>query len=189
MPYCEKCGAQFETGSSFCPSCGTPITSTARSPPLAPTPVQRGVRPGGITVLAILQGLASFVMVLGGIALLVLSAFFAAGGWDLIPEEELAEAFQEIPWASTFGSVPILAVTTAFLTGIGIVLLILALLGFIMTWGLWSGQSWARTITMILNVISIITGIFSLPGSLISILISIGILYYLTRPQIKAYYQ
>jgi hypothetical protein len=128
-------------------------------------------------------------MLLGGGALLVLSAFFASGGWDLIPEEELAEAFKEIPWASTFGSVPILAITTAFLTGIGLVLFILAVLGFIMTWGLWSGKSWARTITMILNVISIITGIFSLPGSLISILISIGILYYLTRPHIKAYYQ
>jgi predicted membrane protein len=57
-----------------------------------------------------------------------------------------------------------------------------------MTWGLWSGKSWARTITMILAVISIVTSIFSLPGSLISILIEIVILYYLTRPHIKAYY-
>jgi hypothetical protein len=127
-------------------------------------------------------------MLLGGAALIVLSAFLASGGWDLIPEEELAEAFKEIPWSS-FTSVPIIAFTTAFLTGIGIVLLILAVLGFIMTWGLWSGKSWARTITIILNAISILTGIFSLPGSLISILISIGILYYLTRPNIKAYYQ
>jgi hypothetical protein len=128
-------------------------------------------------------------MLIGGGALLVLSAFFASGGWDLIPEEELAEAFQEIPWASTFTSVPVIALTTAFLTGIGIVLLILAVLGFVMTWGLWSGRTWARTITMILAVISIITGIFSLPGSLITILINIVILYYLTRPHIKTYFQ
>jgi len=127
-------------------------------------------------------------MLLGGAALLVLSAFLASGGWDLIPEEELAEAFKEIPWAS-FTSIPILSLTTTFLTGIGIVLLLLAVVGFIMTWGLWSGKSWARTITMILQVISIVTGIFSLPGSLISILISIVMLYYLTRPHIKAYYQ
>jgi uncharacterized membrane protein (DUF2068 family) len=72
--------------------------------------------------------------------------------------------------------------------GIGLVLLVLAVLGFIMTWGLWSGKSWARTITMILAVIGIVTGIFSLPGNLISILIDIVILYYLTRPHIKAYY-
>ena len=116
-------------------------------------------------------------------------AFLGLGGWDLIPEAELAEALQQMPWASTFTSVPIIALTTAFLTGIGIVLLILAVLGFIMTWGLWSGKSWARTITMILAVISILTGIFSLPGSLISILINIALLYYLRQPNIKAYYQ
>jgi uncharacterized membrane protein (DUF2068 family) len=127
-------------------------------------------------------------MLLGGAALLVLGAFFAAGGWDLIPEEELADAFQQIPWTSTFTSVQFFAFTTAFLAGIGLVLLIVAILGFIMTWGLWSGKSWARTITMILAVISIVTSIFSLPGSLISILIEIVILYYLTRPHIKAYY-
>lgn len=149
----------------------------------------QGSRPGGITVLTILEGIASFAMLLGGAALLVLSAFLGSGGWDLIPEEELAEALTEMPWASTFTSVQIIALTTAFLTGVGIVLLILAVLGFIMTWGLWSGKSWARTITMILAVISIVTGLFSLPGSLISILINIVILYYLTRPHIQAYFQ
>jgi uncharacterized membrane protein (DUF2068 family) len=61
--------------------------------------------------------------------------------------------------------------------------------GFVMTWGLWSGKSWSRTITMVLQAISIVTGIFSLPGSLFSIIISVVVLYYLTRPQIKAYYQ
>jgi len=189
LSYCEKCGASLETNNAFCPSCGNPVTSSTRSPPSVPAPIQRGSRPGGITALTILQGIASFVMLLGGGALLLLSLFFASGGWDLIPEEELAEAFKEIPWASMFGSVPILTITTAFLTGIGVVLLILAVLGFIMTWGLWSGKSWSRTITMILNVISIVTGIFSLPGSIISILISIALIYYLTRPHIKAYYQ
>jgi predicted membrane protein len=57
-----------------------------------------------------------------------------------------------------------------------------------MTWGLWFGKSWARTITMILAVIGIVTGIFSLPGSLVSILIDIVILYYLRLPEIKAYF-
>ena len=146
-------------------------------------------RPGGITVLTILQGITSIVMLVGGVGLLVLSTFIASGGWDIIPEAEFTAALEEVPWASTFTDVQIFALTAAFLTGIGLILLILAVLGFIMTWGLWTAKSWARTITMILAVISIVTGIFSLPGSLISILINIGILYYLTRPHIKAYYQ
>ena len=184
-----KCGATLEADGVFCPSCGTPITPSTRSPPSAPTLIQRGSRPGGVAILTILEGIASFVMLLGGAALLLLSAFLASGGWDLIPEEELAEALQQYPWASTFTSVPLIALTTSFLTGIGLVLLTLAVLGFIMTWGLWSGKSWARTITMILAVISIVTGIFSLPGSIISILINIALIYYLKRPHIQAYYQ
>jgi hypothetical protein len=122
-------------------------------------------------------------MLVGGAALLLLSAFLGAVGWEMIPEE----ALQEI--ANVFVGIPIITITTVFLTSIGLVLLILAILGFIMTWGLWSGKSWARTITMILAVIGIITGIFSLPGSLISILIDIVILYYLTRPSIQDYYK
>jgi uncharacterized membrane protein (DUF2068 family) len=121
-------------------------------------------------------------------ALVVFGTFLAAGGSDLIPPDELAAALQEMPWASMFTGLQLIAITTSLLMGIGLVLLVLAVLGFIMTWGLWSGKSWARTITMILAVIGIVTGIFSLPGNLISILIDIVILYYLTRPHIKAYY-
>ena len=189
MSNCAKCGAVLKSDSVFCPSCGTQVTPSTRSPPSAPIPIQRGSRPSGITILTILEGIASLFMLLGGAALLVLSAFLASGGWGLIPEEELAAAFQEIPWASAFTSVSFFALTTAFLVGIGLVLLILGVVGFVMTWGLWNGKSWARKITIILAVIGIVTGLFSLPGSLISILINIAMLYYLTRPYIQAYYQ
>ena len=153
------------------------------------TKVEGKTRPGGVTVLTILEGITSVVMLFGGVVLLVAASFLAAGGWEFIPDAELAEALKQIPGASTFTSVQIFALTTAFLTGIGLVLLILAILGFIMTWGLWNGKSWARTITMILAAIGIVTGIFSLPGSLISIVIDIVILYYLTQPEIRAYFQ
>ena len=191
MSYCEKCGTVLPTESAFCPSCGAPVMSSTTPISVRPStsPSQPRSRPGGITLLAILQGITSFFTLLGGVALLVLSAFFTAGGWDLIPEEELADALQQIPWASPFTSAQFFALTTTFLIGIGIVLLIVAILGFIMTWGLWSGKPWARLITMILAVISVITGIFNLPGSLISILINVVILYYLTRPHIKTYYK
>ena len=71
-------------------------------------------------------------MLIGGAALLLLSVFLGAGGWEMIPEEALQEM------ANAFIGVPIVTITTVFLTGIGLVLLVLAILGFIMTWGLWS---------------------------------------------------
>ncbi len=189
MSYCAKCGAKLEPDSVYCPSCGTPVTTSTRLPPSVPTSIQRVSRPSGVTILTILEGITSLFMLVGGVGLLVLSTFLASGGWNIIPEAEFAEALEQVPWASTFTDVQIFAFTAAFLTGIGLVLLILAVLGFIMTWGLWTGKSWARTITMILAVIGIVTGIFSLPGSLISILIDIVILYYLRQPEIQAYFQ
>ena len=186
MSFCRKCGAELQENAKFCPACGTSVAPSVPSAPAAPSAPSfpyRRTRPVGITILTILEGVVSFLMLLGGVALIGLSAFLGAGGWEMIPEE----ALQQI--AQAFTGVPIIAITTAFLTVVGLVLLILAVLGFIMTWGLWSGKSWARIITMILAVISIITGLFSLPGSLLSILIELAILYYLTRPHIQAYYQ
>ena len=189
MSYCQKCKVVLEANSLFCQSCGAPVTPPTHSPPSAPTHIQRGSRPGGITILTILQGIASVVMLVGGLGLVVLSTFLASGGLDIFTQEELEAALLEIPWASSFTGVPLLALTTSFLTGIGLVLLVVAVLGFFMTWGLWSGKSWARTLTLVLTVISIVTGIFSLPGSLVSIIIGIVILYYLRRPDIQAYYR
>ena len=186
MPFCKKCGAELKVDTKVCPNCGISVTSSAPSAPAvpsAPSSPQLGSRTRGITLLAILEGIGSFFMLLGGVALIGLSAFLGAGGWEMIPEEVL----QQI--ADAFTGVPIIAFTTSFLMVVGLILLILAVLGFIMTWGLWSGKSWARTITMILAVISIVAGVFSLPGSLVSILCDIVILYYLTRPHIQAYYQ
>jgi hypothetical protein len=142
-----------------------------------------------VILLSFLEGIVSFLMLLGGVALVGISALLATSNWDPVSEQELVDALQQIPWASAFASVPLIAITTTFLAGIGIVLLILAMLGFVMTWGLWSGRSWARTFTMILAIVSIIAGIFSLPGSLVEIFINTLILYYLTRPHIQAYYR
>ena len=189
MSYCEKCGASLQADSVFCSSCGTSVAPSTRSTPSATRTILRGSRPGGITLLTVLQGITSVVMLVGGMGLVVLSTFLASGGLDIFTPEELAAALLEVPWASSFTGVPILALTTSFLTAIGLVLLVVAVLGFFMTWGLWSGKSWARTLTMVLTVISIVTSIFSLPGSLISIIISIVILYYLRRPDIQAYYR
>ena len=127
-------------------------------------------------------------MLLAGIALIGVAVFLAAGGWGMIPEDQLQMALQKIPLAQGFTGVRIMALTTAFLAVIGIVLLFIAIIGFIMTWGLWAGKKWARTITMILSVLGLLVALFSLPGSLISMLLHLLVLYYLTRPHVKAYY-
>jgi uncharacterized membrane protein len=39
MPFCSKCGSAVDTGAAFCPSCGSPQSSTsATAPPVAAAP-------------------------------------------------------------------------------------------------------------------------------------------------------
>ena len=105
-----------------------------------------------------------------------------------IPEEELLTALEQMPWASTFIGFPVFAITSALLLVIGSTFIVLAGLGFIMAWGLWNGKNWARVITIILSGVSVVFSLFSLPGSLLSIIINLTILYYLMQPYIKEYY-
>lgn len=75
---------------------------------------------------------------------------------------------------------------------IGGVLIILGIVSFIVAWGLLKGKGWAWTVTVILSIISIVTGIVSLAGgnagSIVNVIISGIIIYYLYRPHVKAYF-
>ena len=63
---------------------------------------------------------------------------------------------------------------TALFVVIGLVELFLA-------WGLYTGRGWARIVALVFAVIGLI-------GIPIGTIISIIILYYLTRPNVKAYF-
>jgi hypothetical protein len=190
MPFCKYCGKDMVEGVKFCPNCGAAVVTET----LASTPVVSGrralkTRPQGVTILVVLETFVSLLTLVGGAALIALSAILTAAGPGIIPEQELQNALKDIPWASGFTGVQIVALTTTFLAILGAIILVLAILGFVMAWGLWAGKGWARIITMILSAIGIFTGLFSLPGSIISILINAVLIYYLTRPLVIDFYR
>ena len=78
------------------------------------------------------------------------------------------------------------------IVGIGIILLALGIAYFVMAYGLWIGKRWAWTITLILSVIGIIVAIASIVagnvGAIISIIIHGVVIYYLYRPNVKAFF-
>jgi hypothetical protein len=84
-----------------------------------------------------------------------------------------------------------------FLGGLGIafgaVLVAIAIVSFVVAYGLLKGKRWAWTVAIILSVISIVWNAITLVtaanyGGIISIIISGIILYYLFRPHVKAYF-
>ena len=188
MPYCKNCGKELPERATFCPNCGAPVASAAPPQVTERKEPQRKVRPVGVSIIAILEAVVSLFTLFGGIALVGLAAFLAAGGWGVIPEQELERALREMPWASGFTGVRFMALTTAFLTVMGIIVLAIAVIGFVLAWGLWVGKRWAWTATIVLSVLGILLNLFSLPASIIGILIYAAIIYYLTRPYVKAYY-
>lgn len=85
----------------------------------------------------------------------------------------------------------------SFLGGLGIafgaVLVAIAVVSFIVAYGLLKGKGWAWTVAIILSIISIVWNVVTLAtaanfGGIISIIISGIILYYLFRPHVKAYF-
>lgn len=75
---------------------------------------------------------------------------------------------------------------------IGSGLFILGLAYFLMAYGLWNGKSWAWTLTLILSGIGIIVGIGSIVvgnlGSIFHTIINAIVIYYLYRPNVKAFF-
>jgi uncharacterized membrane protein (DUF2068 family) len=94
------------------------------------------------------------------------------------------------------GALGISALFGPVVLGIGIIvggfLVLLGLIGLFVTWGLWTGQGWARIIAIILAVLGLIVTILGAIGlepiSIIGLLINIVILWYLFQPHVKAYY-
>lgn len=76
--------------------------------------------------------------------------------------------------------------------GIGFLLIALGIAYFVMAYGLWNGRGWAWTITLILSVIGIIIAIVSIApsngGTIINVIIYGIVIYYLYRPNVKAFF-
>ena len=118
-------------------------------------------RPLGVTIVAILMIIEGIFLILGGIA------GIAVGG---IMADELGGA---IIAASSVG-------------------LALGIAGLFIAWGLISGKGWAWIITIIITIIMVIVNIISIASGryehLFGLIINGIILYYMYRPQVKAYF-
>lgn len=127
----------------------------------------RPSRPFGVTLLAILAIIIGIVGVLASLAIFALSAFVASTG--------------------AFGSV-----IGGIGTIIGSVVLVFSLLWLLVGWGFAAGKGWAWILGMIYTVISLILAVGALiinpGGGILGVLIWGLMLYYLTRPGVKAFF-
>jgi hypothetical protein len=117
-------------------------------------------RPTGVMILAGLEALV-------GLGFLGFGALMGMGG------------------AALFGGTILGALAGMF----GMVMVLLGLVAFVIAWGLWMGKDWALMVAMVFAVLGILAGLVTLPAGLFGLLINAGILYYLTRPGVKAWFE
>ncbi len=115
-------------------------------------------RPLGVTIVAILMIINGIILIAGGI-----------GGVSV---------------GAVMG-IPLIGAASGVLVALGIAALIVA-------WGLIKGKGWAWIVTVILSIISIIMSIIAIAGgnfgAVINLVISGVIVYYMYRPEVKAYF-
>ena len=76
---------------------------------------------------------------------------------------------------------------------VAVILLVLALVEFVLAYGLWSGMSWAWVASLGFALLGIVFAIFSLflrpgVGEIISLVVNLVIVYYLMQPRIHSYF-
>jgi uncharacterized membrane protein (DUF2068 family) len=78
------------------------------------------------------------------------------------------------------------------LAAIGGVLIAIGLAHFVVSYGLLKGKGWAWSIALIVSYIGVVIGIISIIGgnflSIVHLIIDIVIIWYLYRPDVKAYF-
>jgi hypothetical protein len=152
-------------------------------------------QPTGVTIIAILNIIGGVIMLFGAITLIAIGAILPT-----LPQTTFNQS--GLQGNLTAGQVPVPPpsvppmVSQSLLGGIGIasgiVLLAIAIVSFVVAYGLLKGLGWAWTVTVILSIASIVFNAISIAtgniAAIISILISGIIIYYLYRPHVKAYF-
>src|SRR5579884_3621040 len=127
--FCDQCGAQLQHGQRFCSKCGKEITGPVYFAAPRPGRVAAHVRLLGILWLAL-----SALDAVGGVVALVV------GSWVFGPNGPAAgvPAFVR----------PLVAIG-------GIFSIVKAAFGFLTGWGLLNRQSWARSLALVVGVVSL----------------------------------
>jgi hypothetical protein len=165
-------------------------------------------RPVGVTIIAILTIISGILLTLGGLSLLALGAFFSTAPLDintpdqqqLLQQQQIQDAAQFQALSQFFGSIGLVLGAIILAVGIGY---------FVVSYGLLKGRGWAWTITVIITIIAIVIQVISgitasmfnasftndtnsfvsgIISQIIGLAIDGVILYYLYRPNVKAYF-
>ncbi|MGH9974389.1 MAG: DUF2127 domain-containing protein [Nitrososphaeraceae archaeon] len=164
-------------------------------------------RPIGVTIISILAIIDGILLIFGGLSLLAFGAFFTSAPIEnqitedqQLPPQQSQNAAELQALIQYFGSIGVVIGSIVLAVGVGYL---------IVSYGLLKGKGWAWIVTIILTIIAIITQVTSviststlsqslstdinallsgITAHIIGIAINGVILYYLYRPNVKAFF-
>ena len=150
-------------------------------------------RPIGVTIIAILMIIGGVLLLIGGIGFLFIAPLISQLSFTNISNS--TNGTLSVNLNGTSVAIPNNAAFIAFAGVLGIiggVLVALGIASLIVSWGLLKGKGWAWIVTIIITIISVVFNIISLVtgnfGSIVGLIINGVIIYYLYRPNVKAYF-
>jgi hypothetical protein len=141
-------------------------------------------RPLGIAILAVLDIICGIAALIGGIVLAAVST--------IVDEPEIEDAIRDAMTSAGVTNVEaVLDILATVLIVLGVFICIMGLVAIVVGWGFWTGKQWAWILGVILFIISIAVsavGMVWAPTNVIGVIIDALILYYLFRPNVKAWF-
>ncbi|MEM0120334.1 MAG: zinc ribbon domain-containing protein [Thermoprotei archaeon] len=157
---CPVCNLEVPANAAFCPNCGANLSTQAYSAPTQSPSQAQPQQPTIPTPPPQQQPQRPTGVV-------ILAAL------------EFISAVLVLVTGIFAGSV--LGFIAAPLASLGVLFILIGLVELLLAWGLYMGRSWARLVAMLFAVI----GLLDFPlGTILGLLI----LYYLTRPHVKAFF-
>jgi len=143
-------------------------------------------RPTGVTILAVLAILAALALLFSGVVLIGLGILLGTLATSIDITNAITNA--GYPGLASLGT----ATISAFIIALGAVILILGILYLAVGIGFFGGRGWAWTLGIVVSVIGIVIDIVQLVfgnyNGILSLIISVLIIYYLMRPHVKAFF-
>src|SRR5574341_1790137 len=143
-------------------------------------------RPTGVTILGVLAILAGIAGLIGGFVLIGLGVLLGTLALTADITNALTQA--GYPGLASLGVGLIATIVVIF----GVIVLLIGILELATGIGFFGGKGWAWTLGIAVSVLNIILGIVQIAvgsyGSIVSLIISLLILYYLMRPHVKAFF-
>lgn len=149
-------------------------------------------RPVGVTIIAILAIIGGILLLFAGIAFVALAPILSQ--ININDDSNSSNSSFSLNINGTDVTVPknALFYFGGFLGVIGGMLIVIAIAGFVVAWGLLTGKGWAWILTIIVAIISIILNLIVVVSggleSVIGLIIYGIIIYYLYRPSVKSYF-